>query len=267
VRKSKGVGTFKKNQEGFSVVEALIAIVIIVLIVGAGSLVLKNHNKAHTQDKTAKTLKAVNTTGQVLSGSAPDSSQYNGWLSYCSSYGGLCLKYPTTWKLGQVSNAPGASPNGQEVDTITSPSGTVKVVYLPSAAVSGDRQTESITVVGATKTAVNNLGVFKLIDQLSATQFQVENFVTLTTASHALDANDSPFAQGTTIASSSEPPYHQFTNPERPGDIGQQLLVVTGANGDPTDNVFSSAAAAQAWLNSAEVQTASQILSSVTYSQ
>lgn len=260
------MGTFKKNQEGFGAVELLIIIVIIILIGAAGWLVHKNQSKAHNQDKAAKSLK-TNAGGQVLTGSAPNPSQYNGWLSFCSSYGGLCLKYPTTWKLGQASSTPGASPNGQEVDTITSPSGGVKVVYMPSAAVSGDRQQESISVVGATKTGVNNLGVFQLINQLSSTQFAVEDFVTLTTASHALNSTDSVFAKGATINSTSEPPYHQFTNPERPGDIGQQLLAVTGASGDPAGNLFSSSAAAQAWLSSSEVQTASQILGSVTYSQ
>lgn len=241
-------------------------IVLIFLIGAAGWLVHKNQDKAHKQNNIAKSIKA-GASGEVLSGSAPDLSQYNGWLSFCSSYGGLCLKYPTTWKLTQVANTPGTSQNGQEVDTITSPSGGVKVVYMPGATVSGDRQQENITVVGATKTGVNNLGVFQLINQVSNVQYEVEDFVTLTTASHALNKADSVFAQGATISNTAEPPYHQFTNPERPGDIGQQLLAVTGSSGNPGDNTFSSSASAQAWLSSAEVQTAGQILASVTYSQ
>ncbi len=241
-------------------------LVIVILIGAAGWLVYKNQNKSRIQNTTAKTIK-VDSKGQVLSGSAPDPSQYNGWQSFCSSYGGLCLKYPASWKVTQATYPPGTEPNGQEVDTITSPSGGVKVVYMPSALVSGDRQLETITVAGATKTDVSNLGVFQLINQLSASQFAVEDFVTLTTASHALNTADSPFAQGTTITNTSEPPYHQFTNPERPEDIGQQLLVVTNSSGNPAGNLFASSASAQAWLNSAEVQTASQILGSVTYSQ
>jgi type II secretory pathway pseudopilin PulG len=259
------VGTFKNNQKGFGAIEVLMVLGIVILIGAAGWLVYKNQNKAHTQNKTAKTLQQ-DLKGQVLSGSAPNPSQYNGWQSFCSSYGGLCLKYPASWKITQATYPPGTEPNGQEVDTITSPSGNVKVVYMPSAQVSGDRQVETITVASATKTDVSDLGVFQLINALSPSQFAVENFVTLTTASHALNSTDSPFTQGATIANASEPPYHQFTNPQRPEDIGQQLLVVTNASGDPAGNSFASSAAAQAWLNSAEVQTASRILGSVTYS-
>lgn|GEM_PF-2524796 len=260
------MGTLKDNQKGFGALEVLMLLVIIILIGAAGWLVHKNQDKSHSQDKTDKSLKA-NTSGQVLSGSAPSSSLYNGWLSFCSSYGGLCLKYPTNWKLTQVANAPGTSANGQEVDTITSPSGSVKVLYMPSAAVSGARRPETINVISDTKTSVSNLGVFQLIDQLSSSQFAVENFVTLTTASHALNSADSVFSKGATISNTADPPYHQFTNPERPGDIGQQLLAITGSSGDPAGNLFASSSAAQAWLSSAEVQTATQILSSVTYSQ
>jgi hypothetical protein len=259
------MATLKNNQEGFGVVETLMLIIIVVLIGAAGWLVHKDQTKTHTPGSNASSTKATGT----VNAAGPSPSQYNGWLSFCSSYGGLCLKYPTSWKLTQATSAPGANPQGQEIDTITSPSTNVTVTYRPSAQVSADRRQEAIKVAGVTPTDVSELEVVKLIDQLSGTSnpYAVEDFVTLGSAAHALNSKDSPFTSGATIANTAEPPFHQFTNPVRPDDIGQQLLAITISNGDPGGNFFSSSAAAQAWLSSAEVVTAGQILNSVTYSQ
>jgi Tfp pilus assembly protein PilV len=266
VQKPENMATFKNNQRGFGVIEMLMLLIIIILIAAAGWLVLKNHSKTTASKKVTKTLQQ-NITAKNPAGPGP--SQYVGWQSFCSSYGGLCLKYPTTWKLNQASSAPGANANGQEVDTITSPSGNVTVTYRPSAQVSGDRRQEAIKVFGVTATDLSSLVVVKLIDYVGGTSnsYAVEDYVTLATAAHALNNADTPFTTGATIASTSEPPYHQFTNPLRPGDIGQQLLAVTVSNGDPGSNFFNSNSAAQSWLNSPEVVTAGQIIDSVTYAQ
>jgi prepilin-type N-terminal cleavage/methylation domain-containing protein len=260
------VGKLKNNQKGFSAVETLMAIVIIALIVGAGWLV---HSHAKTNKTTTTTTKTSSTNTNTSDPKGPSQSQYNGWLSFCSSYGGLCLKYPANWKLTQAAYAPGQSATGQEVDTITSPSTNVTVTYMPSAQVTGSRRIENIKVVGVTSTDITQLKVIKLIDQITSpsSQYAVEDYVTLTSAAHALNTANTPFTPGATIANTSEPPYHQFTNPQRPGNIGQQLLAVTVANGDPGSNFFTSNANAQTWLSSSEVQTAGQILDSVTYSQ
>lgn len=266
VRRSENTGTFSNNQEGFSVVETLMLLIIIVLIGAAGWLVYRDNKKTPTAIKV--TTSTASSTTNTSSSAGPNQAQYAGWLSFCSSYGGLCLKYPSNWKLSQVSYTPGTSPTtGQEVNTITSPSTTVTVSYMPSALVTGSRRDETIKVVGVTATAISNLKVYKLIDQLSSSQYAVEDFVTLNSAAHALDTAATPFTAGAKIAAGAEPPYHQFTNPERPSDIGQQLLAVTISNGNAGNNIFTSNAAAQAWLTSAEVVTASQILDSVTYSQ
>ena len=241
-------------------------LIIIILIGAAGWLVLKNHSKTTASNKVVKTLQQDITAKNPA---GPSQSQYAGWQSFCSSYGGLCLKYPTTWKLSQASSAPGSSADGQEVDTITSPSTNVTVSYRPSAQVSGDRRQEAIKVFGVTPTDVSNLVVVKLIDYVggASNSYAVEDYVTLATAAHALNSSDTPFTTGATIASTTEPPYHQFTNPVRPTDIGQQLLAVTVSNGDPGSNFFNTDNAAQSWLNSPEVVTAGQIIDSVTYAQ
>ena len=259
------MGTFKKDQKGFGATEMLMVLVIIGLIAMAGWLVNRNHTKTQAAvgvNRSTHTNPAVNTPSS-------NQSQYAGWKSFCSSYGGLCLKYPSTWKLSQASFAPGQNTNGQEADTITSPTASVAVSYMPSAQVSGVRLNETIKVVGVNPTATSDLKVYQLIDQVTGppTQYVVEDFVTLTSAAHALNKANSPFNQGTTIANTSEPPYHQFTNPLRPGNIGQQLLSVNIGGTGPGANIFNSNAAAQDWLNASEVVTAGQILSSVTYSQ
>lgn len=268
VRKPEDVRLCKDNQTGFGAIEVLMAFVIIILIGTAGWLVFKDHSKkipvALSTPKTTKTSQpaSVPSTG-------PNQSQFAGWQPFCSSYGGLCLKYPATWKFTQATYAPGQSVTGQEVDTITSPSTNVTVSYMPSAQVTGARRREDIKVIDVIPTAVSALEVVKLIDYVngSPTEYAVEDYVTLTSAAHALNSASTIFTPGAVVNNTSEPPYHQFTNPERPGDIGQQLLAVTISNGNPGSNFFSTNAAAQAWLDSSEVQTAGQILDSVTYSQ
>jgi|ERR1039458_7354224 hypothetical protein len=258
------MGTLGNNQKGFGAVEVFMALVIIALIIGAGWLVYRDNHKTPAGSKP-KTLQQ--NLGKSSSG--PNQSQYAGWQSFCSSYGGLCLRYPASWKFSQATSAPGQNTNGQEVDTITSPSTAVAVSYMPSAQVSGIRLGETIKVVGVNPASVSNLKVYQLIDEVTGppVQYAVEDFVTLTSAAHALNKANSPFTLGSTIANTSEPPYHQFTNPLRPGNIGQQLLSVNIGGTTPGNNFFSTATAAQDWLNASEVVAAGQILSSVTYSQ
>jgi hypothetical protein len=258
------MGTLGNNQKGFGAVEIFMALVIIALIIGAGWLIYRDNHKTPISSKP-KTLQQ--NSGKSSGG--PNQSQYAGWQSFCSSYGGLCLRYPASWKFSQVTSTPGQNTNGQEVDTITSPSTSVAVSYMPSAQVSGIRLGETIKVVGVNPASVSNLKVYQLIDEVTGppVQYAVEDFVTLTSAAHALNKANSPFTLGSTIANTAEPPYHQFTNPLRPGNIGQQLLSVNIGGTTPGNNFFSTAAAAQDWLNASEVQTAGQILASVTYSQ
>lgn len=255
----------KHNQKG-SAVEILLLAIVVIVIIGGGLWVYNHHSTSSTSTTTSKKTTSSSSSSTPA---GPNQAQYAGWQSFCSSYGGLCLKYPATWKLSQVTNPPGQSADGQEVDTFTSPSGNVEVVYMPSAQVTGSRRQEAIQVVGVTPTALSTVEVVSLIDQVSgsSSQYAVEDFVTLTSAAHAINSSDSPFKTGATISSSYEPPYHQFTNPERPSDIGQTILAVTEKGGNPAGNVFSSSSDAEAWLNSSEVQTAGQILDSVTFSQ
>jgi cytoskeletal protein RodZ len=256
--------TLKNNQTGFGAIEILMLVVIVILIGAAGWIVLKDQNKAQTIKKNSKVSSSTNGSNS----NGPNQKQYNGWQSFCSSYGGLCLKYPSNWKFSQATYTPGQSSTGQEVNAISSPSTNVTVSYMPSAQVSGTRRQEVIKVVGLTATNISNIEVVKLIDQLSGpTQYAVEDYVSLTSAAHTLNNTDLPFTLGATINATFEPPYHQFTNPQRPSDIGQQLLAITVNNGNAGNNLFNTNADAQAWLNSSEVQTAGQILDSVTYSQ
>jgi prepilin-type N-terminal cleavage/methylation domain-containing protein len=260
------VGTFKNNQKGFSLIETLAVVTIVLLTSAVGWLVYRD---SKTSPLHVGSTQSQSSSGNTTQASGPNPKQYSGWQSFCSSYGGFCFKYPPNWKLSQVINTPGQSPNGQEVDTFTSPSTNVTVIYMPSAQVTGSRRSESIKVVGVSSTAIRGIEVVQLLDHINnqAANYAVEDFVTLTSAAHALNASASPFTPGTSISSTSDPPYHQFTNSIRPSDIGQQLIVVAENGGNAASNIFNNTSDAQAWLNSSEVQTAGQILDSVTYSQ
>src|SRR5665213_540179 len=99
-----------KNETGFSAVEVILVLVVIVLIGGAGWLVYKNHSKA----KPAASA-STSSTG---------TGAYKGWKSFCSSYGGLCLDYPPAWTLETktIPSQTDSSVKTQQAD-ITSPSG------------------------------------------------------------------------------------------------------------------------------------------------
>ncbi|HUC79020.1 MAG TPA: hypothetical protein VMQ58_02145 [Candidatus Saccharimonadales bacterium] len=107
------MGTFKRDNKGFGIVELLLVIVIIVLLGVVGWFVYKNHNK------TTITKAATNTT---------TSNPYQGWKTGTLKYDQITYKYPPAWILTGSSTASPQSSNGcvypgTDSYTLTSPSG------------------------------------------------------------------------------------------------------------------------------------------------
>ena len=78
--------TIQKNEKGFSAVEALIILVIVVLIGGVGYLIYKNHHKA------AAPL-AVTVTKTTTTKPAPAVT----WKTYSNQQAGFTFQYPASW--------------------------------------------------------------------------------------------------------------------------------------------------------------------------
>src|SRR5690348_8521933 len=106
------------QQAGFSTVLGIIGAVAVV------GLVILMGWAVYSHSQTAST----NTT--TTTHSSPDTrktDQYAGWQTYCSTAGGICLRYPADWQQHETS---GPDPASDQV-TFISPSQTVQVVYIP----------------------------------------------------------------------------------------------------------------------------------------
>jgi len=82
------MNNLKKNQRGFSTVELVLAIVILVSVGIVGWLVYKNHHKTPSANSTT-TTKATITTSTKPVGS------YAGWQTYQMPFEKLIFKYPS----------------------------------------------------------------------------------------------------------------------------------------------------------------------------
>jgi hypothetical protein len=75
---------FRNNEAGFSVIELVLALAIVVLIGISGWLIYRDHHKSTT---TTTKSTSVSTT----------SNPYAGWNTYTFSKEKLSFRYPTTW--------------------------------------------------------------------------------------------------------------------------------------------------------------------------
>lgn len=84
----------KKNESGFSVVEALL-IIILVVIGAVGYMVYHNDNKSKvvSANNTAKT--SINNTSKAST--TTTTNPYSGWSTYTDTSGWFTLKYPSDW--------------------------------------------------------------------------------------------------------------------------------------------------------------------------
>jgi hypothetical protein len=106
-----------KNEKGFSAVEIVLVLVIVVLLGAVGWLVYKDHHKS----KTVASVTTVSTTKPAASTSTKTTttpSPYAGWKAYTLPVEKLSFKYPSDWT---VSNT--APTSTQDNTTLTSSDG------------------------------------------------------------------------------------------------------------------------------------------------
>src|SRR5579872_6408732 len=110
----------KLDRKGFSIVEALVAIVVAAAVVACCWLAWRHiHDKEHTaasskgtSSQQSKSLSPSSTKSTATT--TPD--LYAGWKTYRSTLGGFTLHYPAGWSIdGYQGDTPvGASITGQE---------------------------------------------------------------------------------------------------------------------------------------------------------
>ena len=96
------MGKLKDGQSGFSAVEGILILVIVVLIGVVGFMVFKNHSKTKPTPVAGTTTKSSSATTPAKITTTPD--PYAGWQTYSNSQ--VSFKYPSDWK---TSNGPGNS--------------------------------------------------------------------------------------------------------------------------------------------------------------
>ena len=84
----------KINEQGFSLIEISIVIVVIVLICTAGWLVYRNDHKNTSTSASVTTAKKTTTTPPVKTKSTTTTSQTAGWLTYTNTAAGFSIEYP-----------------------------------------------------------------------------------------------------------------------------------------------------------------------------
>jgi len=89
----------QKNENGFSAVELVLVLVIIVLIGAVGWLVYKdNHKNTTTSAKsTSASTKSSTSTSTKTTTTPAATNPYAGWKTYCDTQSSTCLYYPSNW--------------------------------------------------------------------------------------------------------------------------------------------------------------------------
>ncbi len=265
------MGKLNNNQEGFSAVEVVLVVVIVALIGVVGWLVYNHHKTTTVSTVSANSTKPTTSTNATTTPTQP-ASPYAGWQSFCSSYGGLCIKYPSNWKLKTTSEAASTTINTQEAD-ITSPSGNVTVEYQPyctqlSAPPSGIWTDNILSVTSPTSTSD-----FKIVKSVSSYQgnnsSNISESLYLTSNSVIQQYGISVGTHTNTTGNTDEAVAGFFANAKSSAPSNLQCLNVGSLKNSTGGNYlnFSSAADAKAWFSNSEAVTAKQILSSTSYNQ
>jgi Tfp pilus assembly protein PilE len=244
-----------KEQKGFTLVESLLIVLILVVIGGVGYMVYHNNHKTSSTTNTAS--KTTISSSSNKSTTAPN--PYAGWQQLCSSSGGLCMKYPSNWKLS------GSDSDGY---TITSPSGTIAVAYMPNG--TPDRGLYGYENAGNCPSNVMSVTALTT----NASSLDIVQAITNCTAN--VNANATSFTPSSSVIPASEVASqglkagHTDNNSlditlvnSKTSSSTRQLLYISNLS----NTTYGTSAAAQQWFNSSDVQTAGKILSSVSYNQ
>jgi hypothetical protein len=244
--------TTSLNNKGFAPLLLLVAVVA-VLVVGGGVYVYRQNHKAKASVSTTGTVSK--TAPRAGTKSTATSDPYAGWKQYCSTYGGVCFKYPADWTTseGQTSIADVSSL------TVTSPTGKVKVEYSPADQGIGgacDPTECFFNTLSLDKPLASNASNLEIVRGMSSDTstntivpfYYVTSSSQVTTQGLIVGKNVGTGLLGT-----------EFPNPKVESGI-EHIQVWDTAN-----TSYTSASDAQSWFSNAEVVTAGKILSTVTY--
>lgn len=236
------MGNNQRNS-GFGIVAAALVLVCVLVVAGAGYAVYRAwHNALPRRSSTSKSSSSSQSSPTQVA-----TDVYAGWHEYCSTVGGLCLKYPSAWQVDDQSANGGPT-------VIANASKSVAITYNPTPQIGGACQsgcyfTQDSLVPVAT---ANSLGLEVLTGVWENT-------------AHALIQPDLEL-----VSSSALSQYHLvpgqkvsvgFFAPVVMSPVKSGAIETLTVNPTPANN-FSSYADARAWLQQPDVLTAKDILAS-----
>jgi Tfp pilus assembly protein PilE len=112
------VGKLKNNQKGFTAVEGLLIVLILVVIGAVGYMVYHNNHK--TSNTASKTTTSASSSSNK---STTTPNPYAGWKSDTTSLSGLSFQYPSTWTVNP--SLLGTTCTGAVIVSITPPNSEI----------------------------------------------------------------------------------------------------------------------------------------------
>jgi hypothetical protein len=162
------VGKRNNKQSGFSAVEVILVIILILCL--AGMNVLKHHIENNYSKHNDKGLDIGINKGTKSPVTANSQTPYAGWKSYCSKQTGDCFKYPAEWGFLDASNSTGAnvtlnSPDVKATVTYASPysAGGAMTDFVASVDQLGGKNA-NLTILGVVRTSEQNYPAYFLVD-------------------------------------------------------------------------------------------------------
>src|SRR5437016_1411541 len=110
------------RQSGFSVIEALLIVLVVAALTVTGFVVYQRHKSTSAMNSAATTPNQTTVQSQNTVAQSAPTNPYDGWMTYTSSNGEFSIKYPPTWHLSTASE-------GHPVPILVSPSNTMLYVY------------------------------------------------------------------------------------------------------------------------------------------
>jgi len=245
----------KINNKGFTLVETLLIILIVLITAFGGFFVWQNISKnKKPKDDSPKTA--------VTKTQPNKKDPYAGWKTACSDLGGLCMKYPSTWTYSQDNSSPETSISIED-NTFKNPADNFIVIYSPQYRIAGDGLEQTIKVVDVVSTKAAGLSVFSIIternDDFDSTGKKFIAYVFIEVDSlRAMNDAKTQYVKGANFVAY-ERNLHRFNNPKKPTQYGNQFMQL--------QEQFSTYQSAQDWLNSPNVKTAGLIMQSTSYKQ
>jgi len=231
--------TKSNSSSGFSIIEALLTLIVIGILGFTGWYVY------HVKQSSNKNYSAAATTTVPTYEKNP----YAGWKQYCSSAGSACFKYPSSWTASTINSGDSSIPNSLSVA-----SSSVEVLYNPEVqGVGGTCQPGvcKITTLSITPLTTKGKGAFSIVKSVSTNSQAFFPIYCVTDNSYISELNLKVGTQNEGFT------FFGFTSPT--SGHKEELCVQ-----QPNSADFNSENDAEAWLASPGVVTAGNILDSIT---